>query len=93
MCGACVICWEFGIVASWRKIGQLFVFRVYIMFVLVFVLLNMSRVVTSTIEETLSETYFAITANFAGQMTDLGSKLPANHYLLTGGFHYLASPL
>lgn len=63
------------------------------MFVLVFVLLNMSRVVTSTIEETLSETYFAITANFAGQMTDLGSKLPANHYLLTGGFHHLASPL
>lgn len=63
------------------------------MFVLVFVLLNMSRVVTSTIEETLSETYFAITAKFAGQITDLGSKLPANHYLLTWGFSPLDKSL
>lgn len=63
------------------------------MFVLVFVLLNMSRLVTSTIEETLSETYFAITANFAGQMTDLGRKLPSSHYLLMEGFLHKASPL
>lgn len=41
---------------------------------------------TSTIEETLSETYFAITADFAGQMTDQRSTLPVNHYLLTGVF-------
>lgn len=63
------------------------------MFVLVFVLLNLSRVVTSTIEETLSETYFAITANFAERMTDLGSKLPANHCFLTWGFSSLDKSL